>query len=684
MRKPPAATEGFHETATRADDAENLSTCSPPAKLLEPQLDQIAPTLKRYPKRWAAWEGILNAERGKFDKVPRRTDRITAGVSTRSRWWDFNQAVAAYETRALVAEHGGGVGFNMTHVRDLVGIDLDDCVSGDGEIAPWAREIIKRARSYTERSPSGRGVRIFVKGTAPDDWTNHDRGIEVYAGHAPRYLTATGHRIPNTPADVQPAPEGFLDWLRATYRPARAESQPVEAGDMPDLLAEDALPGLDTLNLPEHALAFLRDGEDRGDGSRALAAATRSLYEVGLGDEVVLSLLWANDHARAVALRHRRDDEDRALEYIWEHHCTPQRAKAIPVADEFEVLPNDSMGTAARSKFKVEAATEYGAVRPAPDIVKGAVPKAATGVIYGASTAGKSFFAFDLFAAVARGVPWRGHKTRQERVVYVAAEGQGGFRNRLAAYDRQHGGCLKDAPLGVIGAAPNLLGDDDKALALAIQAWGGAGVVVIDTLARAAPGADENSSADMGRILAHCQRLHEATGALVVLIHHSGKDLTKGARGWSGLKAAADFEIEVSRNETERWARLTKSKDGEDGAVWGFRLLPVVLGEDDGEEISSCVVEHIDESVARGKQPRGRWQRAVYQAVHDLTTLGNDEALAVEAVVSEAVKGEVYDPGPNPKKPRRDVRRYSATRALGELVEAGILASEDGKVRLPR
>ena len=78
-----------------------------------------------------------------------------------------------------------------------------------------------------------------------------------------------------------------------------------------------------------------------------------------------------------------------------------------------------------------------------------------------------------------------------------------------------------------------------------------------------------------------------------MLIHHSGKDSTKGARGWSGLRAAADAEIEVVRANDDRAATFTKVKDGQDGAEFGFRLSPVVVGfDDDGDEITSCVLEH--------------------------------------------------------------------------------------------
>ena len=81
----------------------------------------------------------------------------------------------------------------------------------------------------------------------------------------------------------------------------------------------------------------------------------------------------------------------------------------------------------------------------------------------------------------------------------------------------------------------------------------------------------------------------------MVLISHSGKDQSKGMRGWSGTKAAADAEIEVTRNGDFRAATVTKLKDAGDFEQFSFKLNVVQLGLDsDGEPMSSCVVEHID------------------------------------------------------------------------------------------
>ena len=149
---------------------------------------------------------------------------------------------------------------------------------------------------------------------------------------------------------------------------------------------------------------------------------------------------------------------------------------------------------------------------------------------------------------------------------------------------------------------------------------------MIDTLARATPGANENSGEDMGKALKHCQVIHRITGALVVLIHHSGKDQSRGARGWSGIRAATDTEIEVTKMGNARRAQISKQRDGEDGLLFGFELVEVPFGLDaEFRDLSSLVVQpQTAELSAKGRRrgPRGVVQNAVDAAMRELQPLG--------------------------------------------------------------
>lgn len=264
-----------------------------------------------------------------------------------------------------------------------------------------------------------------------------------------------------------------------------------------------------------------------------------------------------------------------------------------PDASDFEDLSGG--GEQGVSRFQFLPADQFMQSRPARWIIKGLLPQAGLGVIYGESGSGKSFLVLDMMLAITRGTPWRQRRVAQGAVAYVVAEGAGGFRGRLQAYQRHVAESF--GPFFVLGDAPNIVERKTiEDLVASLLAIGPLSVIVLDTLAQVTPGANENSGEDMGRALANCRRIHQATGALVLLVHHSGKDATRGARGWSGLKAAADVELEVVRVDDQRAVRVTKQKDGQDGEDLGFMLRPVVLGlDDDGDEVTSCVVDHIED-----------------------------------------------------------------------------------------
>lgn len=256
-------------------------------------------------------------------------------------------------------------------------------------------------------------------------------------------------------------------------------------------------------------------------------------------------------------------------------------------------FPDVSTQPQAAPKHRFVRAPEY-ARRPPPTwLVKGVLPDHGLTVLYGPSGAGKTFVALDMAAAIARGALWHGRRTVRAPVAYIAAEGSGGLALRLAAYQREY----PDADLSslwVLADRPNFLTGGHKDVIEGLQAIGEpVRLVVVDTLARVMPGGDENSGETMGAVIERCEAITRATGAAVMLVHHAGKDASKGARGWSGLRAAVDAEIAVQRDAQtgRRWVTLTKEKDGIDGLEIDFTLRVVPLGYDaDGDLLTSCVV----------------------------------------------------------------------------------------------
>lgn len=311
--------------------------------------------------------------------------------------------------------------------------------------------------------------------------------------------------------------------------------------------------------------------------------------------------------------------------------------------------------------------------------IKGVLPAQGLAALYGPSASGKSFLALDMAAAIACGRTWFGHKVSPAPAVYVALEGEAGFKLRVQAWERHHEQSLPN-DLQIVLQPFKLEADvDDLAKVIPKGA-----VVFIDTLNRAAPTADENSSKDMGAILEQAKRLQALTAGLVIVVHHTGKDIARGLRGHSSLLAALDAAIVVSRNSDSREWLIAKSKDGVDGGAYPFRLLVVPLGVDeDGDPLTSCVitVNTKADDIQNAKVPQGKNQRLVLDAirtmlremspvVHPAVPPGCP-SLEFEAVLPQLAACLSVAPD----------KRTSRTReAISGLVERGVVCFENGRL----
>ena len=273
-------------------------------------------------------------------------------------------------------------------------------------------------------------------------------------------------------------------------------------------------------------------------------------------------------------------------------------------------------------RFKVLTPAEIAALPPVRWRVRGVLPADGIAALFGASGAGKSFLALDLLASVASGVDWFGCRVTPAPVLYIGLEGEAGISQRINAHQTRHGeltGMFRFIlqPLDIRKPA------DRADLIAAAQAAGYSdGVLCIDTLNRAAPGADENDSAAMGEIIAAAKALQGELGGLVLLIHHTGKDQSKGLRGHSSLHAALDAALEVTRDGERREWRTAKAKDGNDGLAHPFRLEVIDLGTDsDGEAVTSCCIapeESTGDMVRRALPPKSGNQRIIWDALGGL------------------------------------------------------------------
>ncbi len=234
---------------------------------------------------------------------------------------------------------------------------------------------------------------------------------------------------------------------------------------------------------------------------------------------------------------------------------------------------------------------------PPDELVQGLLTVGGGSVLYGDSNSGKTFLVIDIAAAIARGVDWMSKRTEPGMVVYLAAESPASVRSRLQAYQRYHGVRVPD--FAIVQSPVNLFEDevDTSAIIATVQrleAQRGKKLrlIVGDTLARLSAGANENAGQDMSRVIERFDRIRNECAAHFMLVHHSGKAAAAGARGWSGIRAAVDAEIEVSDSPAGRCAEVTKVRDlGTKGERIGFRLDVIELGVTKwGAPATTCVV----------------------------------------------------------------------------------------------
>lgn len=410
---------------------------------------------------------------------------------------------------------------------------------------------------------------------------------------------AYGWEASSSPLDgVVPSP--LPDWLRSL----RVETQraPAAAGAVPvdPRVARDAREAL-----------YLLDADDY----ETWVQAGMALHSTGWGHPAyAMWCAWSQQSAKFDATEQRKKwesfhtDGERSLRMSfifaraqaagWKNPAARESAPEQPAGDLPLVFAEDISADTIRIE----------------QLVEDVITRNGLSVMYGESNSGKSFLACDMACHLSVGKTWLGKRTVAGAVLYVAGEGSESIKLRILAWRQEHG----EAPaVAVVPVAVNLLdprADLGRLVAACevVKARYGLPValIVVDTLARAFGGGNENASEDMGAVISHADQLRQATGAHVLFVHHSGKDAAKGSRGHSSLKAATDTEIEVTGDTETKLhvAKITKQRDlgsRGDEMVTRFRVVEMGRGQWD-KPVTTCIVEPSDGRPALPKSPRAR------------------------------------------------------------------------------
>lgn len=674
-------------------DIQNVSVIAPQHRRLE------APEFLRELPGWCIWRYEENPGKKKPRKVPYFTEggrRYLAHGSPEDRAKLTHFAAA----RDAAARRGfDGVGFAMLADWGITALDFDNVVGPNGEIPDEIKTIV--GRTYCEYSPSGAGIRAFVKGNLGNHAARPtETECEFSTYNSTGFVTITSNLLPicelvgneNVCADADESIINLCERRFGSAKP-RERTDDFMAGHEPRL-------GMSPEEI-EEALSHLDSGMTRDDWIRVGMAVHHECE----GDDTGLAIwdMWSCTADNYVSFEDlesqwagftRRQGTGgpqvtmrsvlKMVNQVTSKALTEAAAEGAKLAEPSPTLktPEGYDG-----KFKVVTATEL-LSRPAQEwFIKGVLPQAAVVAIYGASGSGKSFVLIQMLGNITRGLQWRGKRTKKARAIYIAAEGAGGVGKRLQAYAQHQNmviGELEEG-LGVITDAPNLLDKGDVSeIVKAVAAAGGADIIAFDTMAQSTPGANENTSEDMGLALANAKAIHQATGATIIFVAHSGKDASRGIRGWSGIKGALDAEIEITRNEdNSREIHVDKMRDGEDGEKLGFRLEVVDLGIDsDGDKITSCVIAECEIAPREtAEEPKGRGVQRLGAIERQIMEIADAQYGAVESVRYDDIVNAVIESMPAPEDGVRDSRRGRVVRALKNLSgKNGLLEITNGRV----
>jgi hypothetical protein len=342
----------------------------------------------------------------------------------------------------------------------------------------------------------------------------------------------------------------------------------------------------------------------------------------------------------------------------------PPEIPPLVSADQFERETEDEL--AGPPRFRI---ARFGTIKPdstAQYLVKGLLQSTGLAVVWGPPKCGKSFWVFDLLTHVALGWTYRDHRVTSGPIVYCALEGAQGHKNRIEAFRRGKISRAADSdPPFYLMATPLSLVRDQKAFTTDIGRQLGdlkPVAVCIDTLNRSLEGS-ESSDEDMSAYVRAADAIRDAFGCLVIIVHHCGHGGDR-PRGHSSLMGALDVQIAVRRDATDNVvAELELSKDGETGLQFVSRLKVVEIGTDqDGDPITSCVIEAVDAPAGAPKAPaKGRM---------------SDVEMIKHAIV-DAHGRLAADVEPSPGLDGALVRKVPVDKLRDEIKSRGFLETDD-------
>jgi hypothetical protein len=524
--------------------------------------------------RWVNWG--IEALNPKRPYTPGNGSLSPASTADPSTWLTYHDA------EATAAQHDCGVGLVLSPADDdfdIVAFDLDKCRNPEnGDLAPWAKELIEKAASYTEITPSGTGLRIIGTGSdvelhcdLPRDGDGH---LEVYS-QTNRFITVTGNHLDCAPKQLANLSELITQHQNeylAQQLVSVAQENSFDGRKIERLIDELGQPGKwhnSMVRLAGHLVA-------KGESDSAIQAFARPWTQPGFTPE------QTRTEVQAAIYGARKKGFDRSV-----------GRKEVQQADGLKFLSLDELAN-----------------EPPPQmLIKDIFPERGVAIIYGKSGSMKSFLMISMAMHVALGLDLGDQVVKQKPVLMLLNEGQAGFSLRCEAWLMKNG---KQRPENFRTAkmTPNLThaNPNDQFIAMAEEMEFRPGLIVIDSFSKATFGGDDNSTSEMALAMGAADQLAAHFGALVVLVDHVGKDQNKGVRGAYAKHANADMVGWVTKFDNRVMLKTTKQKEAEDDRKFVFKaaLVDMPIPDDAHHKVPALIHDSdpIEAIAAAYSQPK--------------------------------------------------------------------------------
>jgi hypothetical protein len=491
----------------------------------------------------------------------------------------------------------------------VIDVDVKNGKDGEASLARLEEEHGFEAWQYPQQSTPSGGCHLFLLGKSPTS-VQHllGAGLDTRGGTEAGglgFVYCYGDAPPCNANDCPAAPDTLQRLLERGPKARREDTQtPKVELDQPANIAR--------------ALNFIKDVPSPAEGERNISVfkTACTLKDLGLSLAKIFEVL--EDHPSVTGIPPLCEDNmeefNATVRSAW---TNGQRQPGIDAIDEenrdkaaegYSVPENganaESGGRGSRKRLGLWSERRD---RPPPEwVLRGLLSRGSLAGLYGPGGSYKSFLALDIARAISTGSEFAGIATEAGPIVYIS--GEGSVEPRARAVE------LKTKLQDTFAILDGLDLNDDNQLMEAIedinlaitQSWNGKSpvLIVVDTLARAAPGQDENSAKDMGEIVSSCDGLKKLYGCCVLLVHHT----PKGGTDWRGSTAvwnALDTALSVKRTgHNTASLKVERQKDGQIGTQWSVTLEEVETGrERDGEAEKSLVVRDIRKKEYREEEP---------------------------------------------------------------------------------